>query len=174
MGVLSTAMFATHGLFYILWKTEGEITKKARNWADKVLSAYLILYAIAVITTIVLKPQLLNNYQNTPILLLVPPAGLGAVIGARYFYKKNEGFRAFALSAISIALLLLSAAITVYPNLIPAINPENSITIFNASSSNRSLTLQLIVTVFGLIMTLVYTTWIYRIFSGKVRFDVEV
>lgn len=57
-----------------------------------------------------------------------------------------------------------------YPNLIYS-NPivENSLNIYNAASSQKTLTIILIIALIGMPLVLSYTFSIYWIFRGKVK-----
>jgi cytochrome d ubiquinol oxidase subunit II len=49
--------------------------------------------------------------------------------------------------------------------------PENSLTIYNAASSQKTLQIMLIIAVLGMPIVVAYTTSIYWIFRGKVKLD---
>jgi cytochrome bd ubiquinol oxidase subunit II len=58
--------------------------------------------------------------------------------------------------------------------LVPAINDlNNSLTIYNASSSHRTLTVMLIIAAIGVPIVLVYTVYMYRVFKGKTEITGE-
>ncbi len=48
-------------------------------------------------------------------------------------------------------------------------NPENSLTIYNAASSQKTLGIMLIIAGIGVPLVLAYTACIYWIFRGKTR-----
>ncbi|HUA66804.1 MAG TPA: cytochrome d ubiquinol oxidase subunit II [Alphaproteobacteria bacterium] len=48
-------------------------------------------------------------------------------------------------------------------------NPENSLDIYNASSSHKTLGIMLIIAGIGVPIVLAYTACIYWIFRGKVK-----
>ncbi len=169
IGILSTAMLTIHGAFYLIWRTQNDLAYKARKWASKGFYVYVGLIIIALLVTGLLNPNRLDNYTEFPILFIFPLIGFGAIILAKFYCEKGEELKPFLLSAISIALLLFSVGISLYPNLIPAIDPGNSITVINAASSENSLLFQLVITVSGLMLILAFTTWKYRVFSGKIE-----
>jgi cytochrome d ubiquinol oxidase subunit II len=63
--------------------------------------------------------------------------------------------------------------VTVYPNVLPAVDPQNSLTIYNASSSDYSQAVGLIWWTIGMVFAAVYFIFIYRLFRGKVRMEDE-
>ncbi len=59
-----------------------------------------------------------------------------------------------------------------YPNLVtsrPTV--ENSLTIYNASSSPKTVAIMAIIAVIGIPFVLAYTAIVYRTFHGKVRLE---
>jgi cytochrome bd ubiquinol oxidase subunit II len=50
-------------------------------------------------------------------------------------------------------------------------HPENSLDIYNAASSHKTLVIMLIIACIGVPVVLTYTACIYWIFRGKVKLD---
>jgi len=72
-------------------------------------------------------------------------------------------------SGLVNAFTVLNVACASFPVLMrSSINPDYNLTIFNASSSNLTLTVMLIVTAIFLPLVLFYTRYAYKVFSGKV------
>jgi cytochrome d ubiquinol oxidase subunit II len=65
--------------------------------------------------------------------------------------------------------MLASAAAGLYPVLLPAVNPANSLTISNASGSQYGQTVGFIWWSIGMALAIIYFVFIYRLFWGKVR-----
>jgi cytochrome d ubiquinol oxidase subunit II len=65
--------------------------------------------------------------------------------------------------------MLASAAFGLYPLVLPAVNPANSLTIQSASGSQYGLTVGLVWWSFAMVLTAIYFIFIYRLFRGKVR-----
>ena len=84
----------------------------------------------------------------------------------------GRDMRAFLSSCASIAALLALFGIGMYPDLIfSSPNPANSLTIYNAASSAKTLEIMLIIAAMGVPLVLAYTASIYWIFRGKVKLD---
>ena len=79
-------------------------------------------------------------------------------------------FRAFLSSCASIAALLSLFAIGLYPNIVlSTIDPSYSLTVFNAASSQKTLSIMFTMALIGIPFVLAYTISIYWIFRGKVK-----
>jgi cytochrome bd ubiquinol oxidase subunit II len=64
-----------------------------------------------------------------------------------------------------------STAFAVYPKVLPAVEPENSLTVYNASGSAYGLAVGLAWWSIGMVLTAIYFVLIYRLFRGKVRIE---
>ncbi|KAB2832871.1 MAG: cytochrome d ubiquinol oxidase subunit 2, partial [Caedimonadaceae bacterium] len=89
--------------------------------------------------------------------------------------KLNRPILAFVFSSLSIASTLVMAGISLYPFLMPSsTNPNHSLTVWDASSSELTLKIMLISVVVFLPFVLAYTAWMYRVMRGKVTsIDIE-
>jgi cytochrome d ubiquinol oxidase subunit II len=62
--------------------------------------------------------------------------------------------------------------VNIFPNLVYSLpHPENSLTIYNASSSSKTLGIMLIIAGIGVPVVIAYTVCIYWVFRGKVKLD---
>lgn len=69
---------------------------------------------------------------------------------------------AFVSSAISMSVLLIIVAIELYPTiLLSSGNPEYSLTVYNASSSQKSLGIMLTIAAIGVPLVAVYTSFVF-------------
>ena len=110
--------------------------------------------------------------REYPVLFLIPLANMAAIANVpREIHLKHE-FKAFLSSCAAMLLLMTLFGIGMYPNLIYS-NPDslNSLTIFNAASSVKTLKIMLIIALIGMPLVLSYTISIYWIFRGKVRLN---
>jgi len=164
VGVTGLSMLATHGALYLAMKTEGELRQKARGWASRAGVAYLVLFLASS------SWSLASYTRGGWVLPLVAGlVALVAILGTRLYSRAGSDGKAFLASAVSIAALFGAVGSTIFPNLVPASNrAELSLTVFNSSASQNSLTILLIVALIGMPMVLGYTFYIYRTFAGTV------
>jgi len=80
--------------------------------------------------------------------------------------------RALIFSSLTMSLLLILVALHLYPTLlISTINPEYSVTIYNAASSQKSLGIMLTIVAIGAPLLGAYFFFLYKTFNGKVKLD---
>ena len=164
-GLFGVAMFAVHGALYLALKVEGDAGSRARGWAAKAWWAYAALFAAVAVWTL---SSHLHGWKLPPILLTV--AAAVAIFATRAFSRKGDDLKAFLASSVGIALIMLAAVASLFPNLVPASNdPSLSLTIFNASSSLRTLAVMLVIALIGMPAVVGYTVFIHRVFRGKVE-----
>ncbi|HTB82758.1 MAG TPA: cytochrome d ubiquinol oxidase subunit II [Candidatus Sulfotelmatobacter sp.] len=89
----------------------------------------------------------------------------------REFHHKRDGM-AFISSCAAIITLMALFALNIFPNLVYSQpEPENSLTIYNAASSHKTLGIMLVIACIGIPVVLAYTVSTYWIFRGKVKVD---
>jgi cytochrome d ubiquinol oxidase subunit II len=172
LGLVGLAMFGTHGALYLALKTSGELSAKAKRWADRAWWSYLILFVIAALLTMITQPQLLRNYNAVPALWILPVLSLLAIILVGVFKRQGRAKPAFAASVLSIVGLMALCAAGLFPNMVPALGkPELSLTLANASSSQLTLWTMLVIALVGMPLVVIYTIWAYRTFGGKAELE---
>jgi cytochrome d ubiquinol oxidase subunit II len=94
--------------------------------------------------------------------------GFAGAIGAFVLLRWRKGI-AFIASALSLAGVIGTAGLSVFPFLLPSsTNPSQSLTVFDASSSPTTLFIMLIAAIIFVPIILVYTAWVYRVMWGRV------
>ena len=170
VGLMGLAMLAHHGALYAVLKVEGELEQQARGWARASWIAYLVLFLAAAAFSIFGQPQLMTNSLAVPVLFALPALAAASIVGARLLSQRGQDGRAFFASSLSIASLMGTAGAAIFPNLVPALgDASRSLTAYNASSSQYTLTVMLILALIGVPIVIGYTIWTYRVFAGKVR-----
>lgn len=163
-GLVGLSMFALHGALYLAMKLDGAIAVDARKWASKAGWIHLVLFAVAVVWG---GSVYLREWKVVPITLAI--LALFEILVTRLLSAKGKDTNAFLSSCIGIALVMLSVATALFPNMVPASNdPAFGLTVFNSSSSQLTLTAMLVIALIGMPLVLVYTVFIHLVFRGKV------
>lgn len=173
VGIMAVSVFFMHGTIYILMKTEGALHDKMRAWVTPSIIFYIICYATVTMATLIYMPHMTEIIQSRPIFFLIAIANMLIIANIpREIHKGRDGW-AFISSCLNIVFLMILYAIGTYPNVVRAINdPENlSLTIYNSSSSLKTLEILLLIAVIGIPMVVAYTFGIYWVFRGKVKLD---
>jgi cytochrome bd ubiquinol oxidase subunit II len=172
VGIMTVSLFIMHGTIYAAMKTEGELQKTIRGWIDNLFFIFIILYIIASVATVLFYPHMLDNFQSTPALFVVVLLNILSIVNIQRELKRKKEFAAFISSCVNVAALMTIFAIGIFPNVVLSNpNPENSLTIYSAASSQKTLGIMLIIACIGMPLVIAYTTIIYRVFRGKVKID---
>ncbi len=192
-GVLSVIMLAMHGAFFIAVKTTAPLQDRARTTARYLAILSLFIYCLAGIWLYlgidgyslvsalahdgssnplhktVARQSLawFANYQHYPWTLIAPLLGISgagiALVLSRYAKI------AFVASAFSIIGIIASVGVSMFPFILPSSShPNQSLVVWDSSSSQLTLLIMLVATVIFLPIILMYTAWIYRVLRGKV------
>jgi cytochrome d ubiquinol oxidase subunit II len=170
-GLVFVALFTMHGASFLRLKTAGVVQKRAGGLVLKVWLAAVVLTVVLVVWTLFATDILTKPGINGLV-----PALLAAValLATGYLaWKKKEGW-AFATGALAIVLATVMVFAGLYPRImISTVNPDYSLTIYNAASSPYTLT---VMTIAALVLTpivLAYQIWTYWVFRRRVTAEPE-
>jgi cytochrome d ubiquinol oxidase subunit II len=171
-GLIALVALAMHGALYIAVKTDGALNRRARKAAVMLWPVLIVITIASLVGTVIVRPQMLDNYRNHPVGFVVPLLVVLALLGMIGSSRKGEDRNAFISSCVYLATMLVGAAFGLYPNVLPARNdPANSLTIYNTASGRHGLTFGLIWWGIGMALAITYFVIVYRMFRGKVTAD---
>ena len=88
--------------------------------------------------------------------------------------RGRRAWFAFVASGLAIAGVIATAGVSLFPFLLPSsLDPNSSLTVWDASSSQTTLAIMTIATVVLLPIVLGYTAWVYRVLRGPVTADFD-
>ena len=172
VGVSTLALCMMHGGIYLLMKTEGRLYAKIYLLLRGAIIFFIVSFGLVTLYTLIYLPHLTDRFAENPALFIVPVLGFLSIANIPRLITKRKFLQAFIFSSLTIAFLLATVAIELYPTLIRStLDPANSLTVYNAAASEKSLGIMLLIAVIGTPMVLGYTIFVYRTFRGKVQLD---
>jgi hypothetical protein len=130
----------------------------------------VILTALSLVASLSIRPHAINNFTSHPWGWLIPAMVVVSLIALPLCRARKKDQAAFVASSVYIIGTLGGAAFALYPVLLPAsTDPRYSLTIENAKTGAYSLRVGLIWWLVGIALAIVYFTFLYRFFRGKVR-----
>ncbi len=169
VGVLSLVFFTMHGAIYLGMKTEGDLKGRCIQWASRLWVAYVVLYVVVTLASMMVSPFLFKGLLKNPLFYLLFLIQLVSIISLPFALKAGKMFIAFIASSAAIAMMIGQMALSLYPRLAPSLlDLEYSLTIYNASSTPLTHQTMLVIALIGVPIVLVYTIMIHRVFRGKV------
>lgn len=197
-GLVSLAMLLMHGSAYAALKVGEPMSRRAAalgGWAAMVFVAGFIIAGLWVanavgghrITSVIdpLGPSnplakhvavapgaWLGNFRAHAALWLVPAAAVtGAALAAALLRLGKAGLALIA-SGVAVAGTILTAGIALFPFLMPSsTHPDQGLTVWDASSSARTLGLMLIAVLVFLPIVLAYTAWVFHVLRGRITLE---
>lgn len=172
IGITTVALFMMHGAIYLVMKTEGELQLKVKTWVNNTIIFFVICFVTATMATLIYYPGMVTHFKEQPAFFLIAILNMLAIANIPREIHHGREFRAFLSSSASIALLLVLFAIGIFPNIVLSDPlPENSLNIYNAASSQKTLNIMLIIALIGMPFVIAYTVIIYKVYKGKVKLD---
>jgi cytochrome d ubiquinol oxidase subunit II len=193
-GIVSLSMLLMHGAAWLSFKAEGPVAERARRIGTIAGMVAMSGYALAgvwlafgvdgfafageVITDgpsnplyseVIRGGSWLTAYAERPWIIAAPVMGfLGMALAVRGLIAGKE-VSTLLWSKLGITGVISSVGLTMFPFILPStVDPNSSLTVWDASSSRQTLFIMLICTLIFLPLILIYTAWVYKVLWGKV------
>ena len=194
-GIVSVTMILTQGATYLQMRTAGELQLRARTvaqiatlimmvcfvlagiWVRQGIDGYVLVSALdhnaasnPLIKEVTRETGAwLANFQQVPLLWIVP--GLGALLPllTALFSRLDKGGWAFVCSSLTVACVILTAGVAMFPFVMPSSSTVNhSLTLWDATSSLMTLQIMTVAAIIFVPLILLYTGWCYYKMFGRV------
>lgn len=196
-GLVSIAMLLAHGASYAAFKADESLAERAGKVARIAALGYVVLYLLAgawlafglpgyaivsppngggpsnpLLKQVAVQGHWFAGYAAHPAFWIAPVLAVAAAIANVVLLAGKRYFSAFLASALVCTGTILSAGFALFPFLMPSsLDPNSSLTIWDASSSEKTLGIMLAVVIIFLPIVLAYTSWVYRVLRGRVTFE---
>ncbi len=193
-GVVSLAMLLAHGAGWLLLKAEGPVAARAGAIGAVAAVAAAVAYALAgvwlaygidgyhlvapvaanapsnpFLTGVAKGGSWMAAYAGRPWIAVAPAAGVLGLLIAALGLKRGVAGAALFGTALGIIGIIASVGLTMFPFILPSsIDPNSSLTVWDASSSHMTLFVMLVAAVIFVPIILAYTAWVYKVLWGKV------
>ncbi|MHB8863642.1 MAG: cytochrome d ubiquinol oxidase subunit II [Pirellulaceae bacterium] len=169
VGLLAVTMFLMHGCIFLHLKTPGKLRDRVATWMLPTYGLFVVMYLIVTVATWIVVPRAIAPFATSGFAWLVVVINVAAVISIPYAILRRWSGRAFLASCITICAFILLLGLALYPNLVTSTpHLENSLTIYSAASSQKTLGIMFIVVLLGMPFVVAYTAIIYWVFRGPV------
>jgi cytochrome bd ubiquinol oxidase subunit II len=193
-GLLSLSLLLLQGSVWLRLKTRGELHKRAGRVTCWMACSVLLCFSIAglclyqeipgyrVISVLdhLAESNPLNknvvrqiggwlaNFRHHPWLLFFPIAGLLLPLCTLVASRNQREGLTFCCSAATIACIIATTGVAMFPFVLPSsFVPAHSLTLWDATSSQKTLQLMLWIVVLLLPLVLAYTLWCYYKLWGR-------
>ncbi|MUJ37721.1 cytochrome d ubiquinol oxidase subunit II [Aliivibrio fischeri] len=192
-GLVSSFMFITQGATWLQMKTTGDLHTRARNMAMIFSALVIVLFVIAGIWAQSIEGYvivgnldhfapsnplnkevtrevgaLFHNFNEYPLLWIAPALAVIMPIITIIASRANIGGLAFLSSSLTNAGVILTSGFALFPFVMPSsLNPNHSLTMWDSTSSELTLTLMTYVAIVMVPIILAYTIWTYIKMFGR-------
>ncbi|WP_422089296.1 cytochrome d ubiquinol oxidase subunit II [Tenacibaculum ovolyticum] len=169
IGLIAVVTLAIHGANWIVLKTNSSINQKLKKTVFKLNIVLAILTLFSLIIWQIVNPNSLNNFTNTPYLLIFPIIYLTGLIGLFFIKKMDKEIHPFIFSTLLILGGITSSLASIFPVILPSTNNVNeSLTIYNTTTTAYGLSVATYWGVIGFILLFVYMIIQKKIMGGKI------
>ncbi len=168
-GLTTLALFTLHGAVFLSLRTQGEFMERAEATAFRLwIPAVVLVFAFAIVGFFATDMFSRLGVNPGPV-----PLGAGAaILVAGWFIRRRQQGWAFVMTALTIILSVAGVALGLYPRvMVSSLNPEWSLTVYNASSSDYTLRVMSIVALIFVPIVLIYQGWSYYVFRQRLSTD---
>ncbi|MBK8555763.1 MAG: cytochrome d ubiquinol oxidase subunit II [Lewinellaceae bacterium] len=170
--VTTIALFSLHGAIYLSMKTEHRLYTRVRLMVKFTSRMFVLTFVTLSLVTLIYIPEMADKFRDYPVLFGIPAMAMLSVFNIQRLAEKGRYSLAFVFSGLTSALLLGLASLGLFPVLVPStLDPQYSLTVYNAASSFPSLKIMLTIAAIGVPIVGVYTTFVFWTFRGKVKID---
>jgi cytochrome d ubiquinol oxidase subunit II len=193
-GVVSLTMLVTQGATYLQMRTTGEIHLRSRAaaqiatlimavcfllagvWLVKGIDGFVVTSALDTLAeSNPMRKEVahqagawLINFNKYPLLWALPALGVVLPLFTILFSRLEKGALAFVTSSLTIACVILTAGVTMFPFVMPSSTvPNVSLTMWDATSSLLTLKVMTVVAAIFVPIVLAYTSWSYYKMFGR-------
>jgi len=171
-GVVAVTTLTAHGALYVTLKTDGQLGGRARVLALAVWPVQLLLTLVSLVATWFVRPSIKENYLAYPVGFLIPIVVFASLAMMFTATRKGQELRAFLASCVYITGMLVGAVFALYPVVLPAsTDPAFNLTIYNSAAGQHGLRVGLVWWTLGMILSVGYFVFVYRMFRGKVQLE---
>jgi cytochrome d ubiquinol oxidase subunit II len=165
-GLATLAVLSLHGAIFLTLKTKGDMVERARAAARRLWLPAVILSVLFAAATYFATDIFTRLGINPGI---VPVGAVAALLAAGWLIRSRHEGWAFAMTGLAIALTIITLFMGLYPRvMVSSLNPAWSLTIYNAASSQYTLTIMTIVALVLVPVVLIYQGWSYWVFRERI------
>ena len=166
-GVSLIVAYGLLGATWLIYKTEGELQQRMRALSQPATLVLLAVTGVVSLWTPLVHADVARRWFTLPNLYFLAPVPILVVATSVLLLKalrSTSDLLPFLLSLLLLVLGYSGLLISLWPHIIPP-----SVTIWEAAAPPQSMGFALVGALFIIPIILVYTTWSYYVFRGKVR-----
>jgi cytochrome bd ubiquinol oxidase subunit II len=164
-GVTTLLLFALHGAVFASLKTTDELRARATRAAMLLAPAATAAIVAFLAWTYVNAHHIHNTGLVPPV---VPILAIAAIAVVGWLLREKMNGWSFVATAVGLVCLVATIFLNLYPRvMVSSISPAYNLTIANSASAPYTLKVMTIVALIFTPLVLVYQSWSYWVFRGR-------
>ncbi|SHJ58471.1 cytochrome d ubiquinol oxidase subunit II [Reichenbachiella agariperforans] len=166
IGIIAVVTLAIHGANWIRLKTNSSINEKLKSIVSRLTWVLIALTIFSLAVWHVINPRPFGNFADNPMFLIFPLLYLAGIAGQ--FFAPTYWWK-FCSSSMIIVGGITSSLASIFPVILPSTNTLNdSLTIYNTTTSAYGLSVAAGWMIIGIILLAVYTIVQKKLLGGKI------
>lgn len=169
IGIISVITLAIHGANWVILKTNSTLNAQLKKIIFKLNWVLLALTLFSLVSWQLVNPTSLTNFIDKPYLIIFPIIYCTGLIGLFFIHRINKDIVPFIFSTLLILGGITSSLASMFPVILPSTNEINeSLTIYNTTTSEYGLSVAFGWGIIGFILLFVYLIIQKRLMAGKI------
>lgn len=169
VGALAVLALAHHGASWLASRASGAVRDRAAHAATKLLPAVLIAFFATTSASFLARPAVLDSLRARPVGLALPLLAIAAFAATCHLRRAGRPSHAYLASCIALYASFLTAALSTFPNVLPARDAAHSLTIAAAAAPASGLATALWWWLPGMVFVIGCFVWVHRLSRGSIK-----
>lgn len=196
-GALSLMLVIMQGSVWLQLKTDGIVRQRALSATSRSAMLVVLCFLIAgywlwvsidgyvllsqdpngpsnpLLKAVTILPGAwMAHFEHSPLLLIIPLLGMISPMLALYACVHRRVVGGFLFASLTQACVIFTAGITLFPFIMPSsAHPLSSLTVWDSTSSQMTLSIMLVIVLIFLPIILLYTLWCYYKMLGRINVE---
>lgn len=169
IGLISVVTLTIHGANWVILKTNSSINDDLRKVVSNLCITLVGLNILSLIALKFVNPHCFENFTDKPYLLIFPTIYLAGLAGLFFKNRFKKDIYPFLFSSLTIVGGITATLASIFPSILISTNDINeSLTIYNTTTTQHGLSISVYWGVLGFILVTIYMIVQNRLTSGKI------
>ncbi|MFP4320841.1 MAG: cytochrome d ubiquinol oxidase subunit II [Anaerolineales bacterium] len=171
-GLVTLSIFTLHGAVFLAMKTENQILERAHKAALRVWAPTVVII-LAFVGLSYFETDIFESLGVNPGVSAFTAAI--ALLASGWLLRDRQHGWAFVMTGLTMIFTVITVFRGLYPRvMVSSTNPDFSLTIHNASSSEYTLQVMTVIALTLIPVVLIYQGWSYWVFRKRITDDTHL
>jgi len=160
-GVTAVIALVHHGALWLNARGQTPVRERAAGLAGPLGITTIFLFALLDLASFAARLDFRDALRARPWGMLFPVLTVGGLTCAVLLRRRGKPMHAYLASGVALFAALATAAVGIFPNILPARDPSNALTIYDTSVARHGLAAALWWWIPGILLVACYFTFIH-------------